>query len=67
MATFATNIKKIRGEAVHGPEMRAAIADAIQQAVGLDIEGGEGTVYFVLTPIEGTAEDYLLDIDNGDS
>lgn len=32
MATFQQNLAKIRGEAIYGPEMRTAIADAIEQA-----------------------------------
>lgn len=32
MATFEENLRKIRGEAIYGPEMRAAIAEAITQA-----------------------------------
>lgn len=32
MATFEQNLAKIRGQAVYGPEMREAIAEAIEQA-----------------------------------
>lgn len=32
MATFEQNLRKIRGEAVYGTEVRTAIADAIEQA-----------------------------------
>ena len=31
MATFEQNLAKIRGQAVYGPEMREAIAEAIEQ------------------------------------
>ena len=58
MATFEQNIRKIRGEAIHGKEMRTAIADAVQQAVHLDITV-EGHVYVELTRIE-SSNDYRL-------
>ena len=32
MATYEQNLRKIRGEAVYGTEVRIAIADAIEQA-----------------------------------
>ena len=64
MATFEQNIRKIRGEAIYGPEMRTAIADAIQQSMDLDIDGNEGTVFFDLSPIEDVPDDYLLTISN---
>ena len=32
MATFEQNLAKIRGQAVYGPEMREAIAEALEQA-----------------------------------
>ena len=64
MATFEQNIRKIRGEAIYGPEMRTAIADAIQQSMDLDIDGNEGTVFFALSPIEDVPDDYLLTISN---
>lgn len=66
MATFEQNIRKIRGEAIYGPDMRTAIADAIQQTMNLDIDGNDGTVYFVLTPITGTTNDFALSINNGE-
>lgn len=31
MATFEQNLAKIRGQAVYGPDMREAIAEAIEQ------------------------------------
>ena len=66
MATFEQNIRNIRGEAIYGPDMRTSIADAIQQAMALDINGNEGTVYFIVTPISGTDEDFFLTINNGE-
>lgn len=66
MATFEQNIRKIQGEAVYGQDMRRAIADAIQQSMDLDIDGNDGTVYFTLTPISGTEDDYFLSINNGE-
>lgn len=65
MATFVQNIRKIKGEAVYGTEMRNAIAEAIQQALDLNIEG-EGIVFCTLTPIASTDGDYLLTIQNGE-
>lgn len=35
MATFTQNMKNIRGEAVYGQQMRASIAEGIEQAQGL--------------------------------
>ena len=65
MASFIENLRKIRGEAVYGQEMRTAIADAIEQAIDLDINGDGGVVFFTLSPIVSSDEDYLLGIQNG--
>lgn len=61
MASFSENIAKIRGQAVYGPEMRTAIADALMQALGLDIDG---FVFFILNPMIGSEEDFELEIVN---
>lgn len=37
MATFAQNIRKIRGEAIYGDNVRTAIADALEQAGSEDV------------------------------
>ena len=37
MATFQQNIDNIRGEAIYGPDIRESIAEAIEQAVGIDV------------------------------
>lgn len=66
MATFAQNIRKIRGEAIYGPEMRTAIAEAIQQTMNLDIEASGDMVLFDLIPIQDTPGDYTLEIKSGD-
>ena len=63
MATFLQNIRKIRGEAVYGNEMRTAIADSIMQAIDLDVSG-DGLVLFTVTPIPNEQGDYLLNIEN---
>lgn len=63
MATFQENIRKIRGEAIYGQDMRTAIADAITQAIDLDVEG-DGLVLFDVTPIPEIQGDYLLTIMN---
>lgn len=63
MATFLQNIRKIRGEAVYGNEMRTAIADSIMQAIDLDVSG-DGLVLFTVTPIPDEQGDYLLNIEN---
>lgn len=63
MATFLQNIRKIRGEAVYGNEMRTAIADSIMQAIDLDVSG-DGLVLFTVTPIPDEQGDYLLNIVN---
>ena len=34
MATFDENLRKIRGEAIYGPDLREAIAEGITQAGG---------------------------------
>lgn len=65
MATFLQNIRKIQGEAVYGEEMREAIAEAIQQTMGLDIDGNDGVVFFSLSPVPDTSNDFLLSIVNG--
>lgn len=65
MATFEQNIRKIRGEAIYGTDVRSAIAEAIQQTMNLDIEGSTGTVYFSVTPIQNSVDDYLLTVSNG--
>lgn len=62
MATFEQNIRNIRGEAIYGPDMRESIAEAIQQTVGLNIDGNDGTVFFVLSPITGSQDEFLLTI-----
>lgn len=58
MASFAQNIRKIRGEAISGPEMREAIAEAITQAIELDLSGGDS----LLLGVEriGTTDSYTL-------
>lgn len=61
MASFSENIAKIRGQAVYGPEMRTAIADALMQALGLDIDG---FVFFILNPMVDSEEDFELEIVN---
>lgn len=61
MASFSENIAKIRGQAVYGPEMRTAIADALMQALGLDVDG---FVFFVLNPMVDSEEDFELEIVN---
>lgn len=66
MATFEQNIRNIRGEAIYGPDMRASIAEAIQQTMDLDIDGNDGTVFFIVTPISGTVDDFFLTISNGE-
>ena len=59
MATFAQNIRKIRGEAIYGPDMRTAIADALEQAINLDISGEDVTTVEV-SKIAQTEDDYLI-------
>ena len=65
MATFAQNIGKIRGDAVYGPEMRTAIADAIMQSVNVDISKEDfpypdtQNAWAQVQPME-TDGDYLL-------
>ena len=59
MATFVQNIKNIRGEAVYGPDVRESIAEAIAQAIDLDI-GGDDLVFVTLTRITGSSDDFLL-------
>ena len=66
MATFIQNIRKIRGQAIYGPEMRDAIAEAIQQTMSLDVEGSEDVVLFTVTPIQDAPGDFLLEIRNGE-
>lgn len=61
MASFSENIAKIRGQAVYGPEMRTAIADALMQALGLDVDG---FVFFILNPMIDSEEDFELEIVN---
>lgn len=63
MASFLENIRKIRGEAIYGMDMRAAIAEALEQSVDLDISG-DGFVVFTLTEVDPQNEDFLLDIRN---
>ena len=70
MATFSENINKIRGEAIYGGEMRTAIADAILQAVGVEIrtldisQQGDTQIYIQLNPIVARRDDYLMTIKN---
>ena len=40
MATYRQNINKIKGEAIYGKDVREAIADALDQAVRLDVDPG---------------------------
>ena len=61
MASFSENIAKIRGQAVYGPEMRTAIADALMQALRLDVDG---FVFFILNPMIDSEEDFELEIVN---
>lgn len=63
MASFTENIAKIRGQAVYGPEMRTAIADALMQALELDIDG---FVFFILREIPNENEDFMLEIVNSE-
>lgn len=47
MATFQQNLAKIRGEAVYAPEMRDAIAEALEQSIEIAddlIAASEGTI-----------------------
>lgn len=73
MATFSSNIRKIRGEATYGPEMRKAIADAILQALNVEIQEIEtpypdsDKVYVTLTPLEYGSDDYTMSIVNQSS
>lgn len=59
MATFEQNIRKIRGEAIHGKEVRTAIADAVQQVANVDFTV-DGNVFVDLRRI-GTSSDYTLE------
>ena len=65
MATFEQNIRNIQGDAVYGPDVRASIAEAITQAIDLDISG-EGAPVFNVEPIASTPGDYLLSIINAE-
>ena len=58
MATFEQNIRKIRGEAIHGKEVRTAIADAVEQVANIDFSV-DGNVLVVLERI-GSSNDYTL-------
>lgn len=58
MASFTQNIRKIRGEAISGPDMRTAIADAITQAMNLDLSGSD--VLILSTERIGASDDYVL-------
>ena len=47
MATFQQNLAKIRGEAVYAPEMRDAIAEALEQSIDIAddlIAASEGAI-----------------------
>ena len=63
MATFVQNIKNIRGEAVYGPDVRESIAEAITQAIDLDISGDD-MVFVTLTEIVESPDDFLLSFSN---
>ena len=63
MASFVKNIEKIRGTAIHGPEMREAIAQAIQQAMNLDLSGTDFAMVNV-SPISGATGEYMLTMTN---
>ena len=58
VATFEQNIRKIRGEAIYGREVRTAIADAVEQVVNVDIDVEGGTV--VRLDQIGSTDDYKL-------
>lgn len=80
MATFEQNLAKIRGQAIYGPDMREAIAEAIEQAddqVQADIRAVDGRiesmrviidehVLYVNTEQIGTTDDYLISITEGE-
>ena len=57
MATYQENIRKIRGEAIYGADMREAIAEAITQAADLDV--GEIDVYVTVEAISNN--DYRME------
>lgn len=63
MATFVKNIEKIRGTAIYGPDMREAIAQAIGQAMNLDLSGTDFAMVNV-SPISGTTGEYMLTMTN---
>ena len=66
MATFEENIRKIRGEAIYGPEMRTAIADAITQSTHVTAEEvpvhypDNQNVYISFTRTDTDENDYIM-------
>ena len=63
MATFMQNIRNIREEAVYGPDIRTSIAEAIMQAIDLDISGDD-MIFVTLTEIVESPGDYILGFSN---
>lgn len=80
MATFEQNLAKIRGQAIYGPDMRTAIAEAIEQAddkVQQDIQAVDGRlenmrviiddhILYVNAERIGTTDDFLISITEGE-
>ena len=69
MATFAENLAKIRGQAIYGPDMREAIAQAIEQSDdevdrkinAMQVIVDDNIFYVNLNRID-SSDDYLLTI-----
>lgn len=72
MATFIENIAKIRGQAIYGPDMREAIAEAIEQSddevdsriAAMQVIVDENVFYVNLEPL-ATSSDFRLTITGG--
>lgn len=73
MASFEQNLRDIRSEAIYGPQIRAAIAEGIEQAQGLDeiqqfdvrLQAAEQRIIQTAVVLEaqkisGTYDDYKL-------
>ena len=71
-SSFNENIRKIRGTAVYGPEMRNAIVDAIIQALDVEVQEidpfypDSDKTYFRIAPIDPNEQpdDYIMEIIN---
>ena len=70
MATFQENLAKIRGQAIYGPDMRTAIAEAIEQvddqaeAVQTIIDNH---LFYLQVTRMGNTNDYIFNITEGEA